>query len=188
LACASARGQGTNAAKEWSFELSGLGYLIPNGRSYISPALSADRGSLHLEARYNYENFETGSIWAGRNFSFGSKTTFAVTPMIGGVFGTSSGIAVGYLATFQHRRLSIDSQGEYLFATNQSGSFFYNWSEISYSAAEWFRAGVVIQRTKAYHTRLEVEPGLLAGVSRKNVDFTIYVFDPTVVLGIGWRF
>jgi hypothetical protein len=188
--------------KEWSFYASALGYWIPEGHSYVNPVFSADHGSLHLEARYNYENLETGSVWIGRNFEFNlshkvtlasHKVTLAVTPMIGGVFGQSKGVAPGYLATLEWRRFSLDSQGEYLFQREWSDSFFYNWTELSYSPVEWFRMGAVIQRTKAYHTDFEIQRGLLAGLTYKRVDFTAYVFepgskDPAWVFGAGVHF
>ena len=182
------------SGKQWSVYGSLFGYLIPDGRSYVSPTLTADRRSLHLEARYNYENLETGSFWIGRNLSFGSKVTLDLTLMIGGVFGQSNGVAPGYLATLSYRRLTLDAQGEYLFDTSdRSGSYFYSWSELTYSPAEWFRAGLVVQRTKAYQTTLEIQRGFLAGFTYKRADFAAYVFnlgwtDPTVVLSIGFSF
>ena len=204
LVCASAWAQGPTpgtqadqsppAEKKWSFYGSVFGYLIPDGRSYVSPVLTADRRALHLEARYNYENLETGSIWLGYNLSFGDKLTLDVTPMVGGVFGESNGVAPGYLASLSYRRLSLDTQGEYLFDTeDRSGSFFYNWSELSYSPAAWFRAGIVVQRTKAYQTELDIQRGVLAGFSYKRADFAVYVLnlgwtDPTVVLSVGIQF
>jgi len=180
-------------AKEWYFYASAFGYLVPQGRSYVSPVVTADRRSLHLETRYNYENLETGSFWIGRNFSFGSKLTLELTPMIGGVFGKSNGVAPGYLASLSYHRLSLGSQGEYLFEVDRSESFFYNWSEITYSLAAWFRLGVVVQRTKAYQTKLDTQRGLLASFSYKSAEFTTYIFnpgwtDPTLVFAIGIRF
>jgi hypothetical protein len=113
--------------------------------------------------------------------------------MIGGVFGDSNGVAPGYLAWVGYRRLSLQSQGEYLFATDRSKSFLYNWSEISYSPVQWFRAGLVVQHTKAYQTTHDVQRGLLVGFSYKSADFTTYLFnlgwtDPTAVFAIGIRF
>jgi hypothetical protein len=183
----------TPGAKVWSFYTSIFGYIVPDDRSYASPTITADRGALHLEGRYNYENLETGSVWIGRNFSFGKKVEVEVTPMIGGVFGKSNGVAPGYLASLSSRKFTIDSQGEYLFDTQRSASFFYNWSEASYSPVEWLRAGIVIQRTKAYQTSLDTQRGLLVGVYYKRLDFTTYVFnlgwtDPTTVLALGFQF
>jgi len=64
---------------------------------------------------------------------------------------------------------------------------------MSYSPAEWCRAGLVAQRTKAYHTDLVIQRGLLIGLSQEKVDFTTYIFnagwtDPTVVLSLGFHF
>jgi hypothetical protein len=60
--------------KTWSFAVSATTYIVPDDREYVQPTFRADRGWLHLEARYNYENLETGSAWVGYNFSGGSST------------------------------------------------------------------------------------------------------------------
>jgi hypothetical protein len=182
------------AAREWAFRASATGYFIPDDRNYLQPSFTADRGRLHLEARYNYENKETGSLWAGCNFSAGQKATFEVTPMIAGVFGNTAGIAPGYRMTLGYRKLELYSEGEYVFdLRDSSANFFYNWSELSYSPVEWFRAGLVSQRTRAYQTELDIQRGVLVGFSGKRFDFTAYVFnagwtDPTVVLSFGVGF
>jgi hypothetical protein len=170
-----------------------MGTIVPDGQSYLTADLTADRGSLHIEARYNYENLETGSVWLGRNFSFGSKLNLELTPMIGGVFGRSNGAAPGFLASLSYGRLSLYSEGEYVFDTDRSESFFYNWSEVSYAPVEWFWAGVAAERTKARHMKLDTQNGLLAGFSYKRVAFTGYVLNlraihPTVLLALGIRF
>ena len=72
-------------------------------------------------------------------------------------------------------------------------NFFYTWSEISYSPVDWFRAGLAVQRTRLYHTNLDIQRGILVGLNYKKVDFTTYVFnlgwtDPTVVLAMGVSF
>ena len=36
-----------------------------------------------LEARYNYEALETGSVWAGYDFNAGKKLVLDLTPMVG---------------------------------------------------------------------------------------------------------
>jgi hypothetical protein len=55
---------------------------------------------------------------------------------------------------------------------------------------DWFRVGLVAQRTKAFHTSLDTQRGFLVGVSHKKWEFTTYIFntgftDPTVVLEVG---
>ena len=44
------------SADEWSFALSGFVFDPPDDSPYFSPIFYADRGALHLEARYNYED------------------------------------------------------------------------------------------------------------------------------------
>jgi hypothetical protein len=41
--------------KAWSFGASVYGYSLPEESEYLQPTVTADRGWLHLEARYNYE-------------------------------------------------------------------------------------------------------------------------------------
>src|SRR5262245_61968324 len=57
--------------RKWSFSASASAYFVPDAREYVQPTFAADRDGLHLEARYNYENLETGSAWVGRNFGGG---------------------------------------------------------------------------------------------------------------------
>jgi hypothetical protein len=197
--------QGTDAAvpaepaddthsNAWSFAVAGYGYLVPDDQSYFSPTFRADRKWAHLEARYNYEDRKTGSLWIGYNFSFGDKLVLDATPMVGGIFGNTTGVAPGYLFTISYKKISLYSEGEFVFDTrNSGGNFFYNWNELTYAPTDWFRAGLASQRTRAYQTPLDVQRGLFAGVSYKKVDFTTYVFnfgwtDPTVVLAIGFKF
>jgi hypothetical protein len=183
-----------SAPEEWSFSFNLAGYIVPHDRSYASPTFSAEKQHFHFGARYNYEYKETGSLWAGYNFEVGQKVVLQATPMIGGVFGNTTGIAPGYLASLGWKKLELSTEGEFVFDTKDStGSFFYSWMELSYSPREWCRAGLVAQRTKAYHTSLDVQRGVLIGFSHKKVDFTTYIFnagwtDPTVVLSLGFTF
>ena len=156
--------------KAWSYYASAYAYLLPgNDDDYLQPTFTADRGWLHLEARYNYEAPETGSLWAGYNFSVGEKVTFEATPMLAAVFGATTGVAPGYKATLSWTKLTFYSEGEYLFDTNESAdSFFYAWSELSWSVADWCRLGVVGQRTKVYQTDRDIQRGVLVGFSSER--------------------
>jgi len=187
-------GSAKSSPRPWSLFLNVSGYIVPHDRSYASPTFAADRGRIHFGARYNYEDEETGSLWVGYNFSAGDKVALEVTPMIGGVFGNTTGVAPGYQASLVWSRVELSTEGEYVFDTKDStGNFFYSWMELSYSPLEWCRVGLAAQRTKAYHTNLDIQRGLLVGFSHKRVDFTTYIFnagwtDPTVVLSLGFRF
>ena len=56
---------GAAPASPWEFNLTVSVYEVPHGESYASPTFTANRDTLHLEARYNYEGLRTGSFWAG---------------------------------------------------------------------------------------------------------------------------
>jgi hypothetical protein len=170
---------GSRESKEWSFSASAYAYFVADSRDYVQPTFTADRGRLHLQLRYNYENLETGSAWIGYSFEAGDKLTFKLTPAVGGIFGDTNGIAPGWAFSLNYWRLELYSESEYVFDLgNKSDKFFYTWSELSISPKDWFRAGLVAQRTRAYQTDVDVQRGLLFGVSFKKLDITSYVFNP----------
>jgi len=180
--------------KPWSFSASAYTYIVPDSRDYVQPTFTADRGWLHLEARYNYEALDAGSAWVGYNFGGGEKLAWEFTPMLGGVFGDIKGIAPGYKGSLSWWKLQLYSEGEYVFDTvNSSDSFFYNWSELTLAPAEWFRFGLVTQRTRLYKTERDIQRGLLVGTSFKKLDLSAYVFNPdqdkpTFVFSVGVSF
>ena len=181
------------AAQPWEYSLAVAGYIIPNGTSYVNPVLTADHNWLHLEARYNYENLRTGSLWAGYNFSWGTKVQFSLTPMIGGIFGRTNGIAPGCEASLTFKKIEASISNEYVFDTDsKSGNFYYAWPQLTYSPVEWLHVGAVAQHTKAYQTTFDIQRGFLVGLSHKQWEFTTYVFNPgadtTVVLEAGVSF
>jgi hypothetical protein len=181
-------------ASLWDFNASVSGYLVPGGQSYASPTFTADHNTIHLEARYNYEAQRTASLWAGYNLRWGKTIELDVTPMIGGVFGNVNGIAPGAEITATYKKLELYNASEYLFDTGtKANSFFYMWTQLTYSPVKWFSVGYVAQRTRAYHTPLDVQRGPLIGFTYKKVNFTTQVLnvgqaDPTVVLSLGCSF
>jgi hypothetical protein len=167
------------AEKSWSFSASVYGYIVPDSREYVQPTFTADRGRLHLEARYNYEDLDTGSAWVGCNFSGGEKLAWEFTPMLGGVFGNTTGIAPGYKGSLSWWKLELYSEGEYVVDTGDSSdNFFYNWSELTLSPWNWFKFGMVSQRTRLYHTDRDIQRGVLAGLMFKHFDLTAYLLNP----------
>src|SRR5687768_1933890 len=91
----------------WEFTLSGTTYFVADDSDFLQPTVAVDRGRLHLEARYNYEAFDTGSMWAGYNFSGGETVTWEFTPMLGAVFGATDGIAPGYKGSLGWKMLEF---------------------------------------------------------------------------------
>ena len=184
----------SGASRNWSFSFTADGYLVPDDSSYGSIAFSADHKLLHLETRYNYEDLQTGSAWVGCNFEAGEKLKLEATPMVGSIFGNTTGVAPGYEVSLTYKRLDVSTEGEFVFDTrDSSGNFFYSWAELGFSPKDWLRIGLAAQHTKVYHTGLDTQRGFFAGVSHRKVDFATYVFnlgwtDPTVVLQVGVSF
>ena len=182
------------AEPEWSFSASVYTYFLPDEGNYGQPTFSADRKSLHLEARYNYEAMRTASLWAGYTFGGGERVEWEVTPMFGGVFGETKGVAPGYNASISWWKLDAYSEGEYVFATEDEESFAYNWSEVAIAPVEWLRVGMVTQRTRAYESEREVQRGPFACVAFDHLDAGVFDFfpggysDPTAVASVGWSF
>ncbi len=180
--------------KAWSLSASAYTYILPDERNYVQPTLAADRGWLHLAARYNYEDLESGSLWLGYNFSGGRTLEWEFTPMFGGVVGTTAGVAPGWMFSLSYWKLDLSLESEYVIdARNTAESFFYNWSELGISPLEWLRVGAVIQRTRVYKTDRDVQRGIFVGFTYKVVDFTTYVFNPdeskpVVVVGVAVNF
>jgi hypothetical protein len=203
LFAASARAQENAAAAPaetdptgWEFNASLYGYFPPNDRHYAQPTFIADRGALHLEGRYNYEGFKTGSAWVGWNLEAGDekKLHLEATLLAGGVFGDTRGVAPGYEMTLSYGRFELYSEGEYVFDTGDSdNSFFYNWAQLGFSATDWLALGLASQRTRAYHTSLDVQRGVFAAVTWKKLTLSVYVFNPgwetpTVVSSLAFSF
>jgi hypothetical protein len=179
--------------KAWSFSAAAYTYIAPDSGNYLQPTVTADRGWLHLEARYNYEALDTGSAWVGCNFSGGEHLVWEFTPMLGGVLGDITGVAPGYKGSLSWWKLELSSEGEHVFDTGDSSdSFSYTWSELTLTPVGWFRFGLATQRTYARSDR-EIQEGALVRFNYKKVDVSAYVFDPdhdepTFVIAVGLRF
>jgi hypothetical protein len=170
------------SAQDWSFAFSGFVFDPPDESSYFSPIFYADRGALHLEGRFNYEDRDAASVFVGRNFETGEEVTFTAVPMFGLVFGSTTGVAPGAEIEIGWRRLALYSETEYVFdldANEESDdSFLYTWSEATISLADWLRAGLVVQRTRTYESGLDVQRGLLVELSRGSLSFGFHWFNP----------
>ena len=174
----------------WDFSASVYGYFPSDAGNYLQSTLTADRDWLHLELRYNYEALDTGSAWLGYNFSGGEKVKWEFSPMFGALFGKVRGVAPGYEGSLSWRGLELYTEGEFVIdTTDSSASYFYNWSELTLSALDRWRVGLVTQHTHVYQTDRQIQRGLLVGFSYKSVDLTGYVFNPddsrpTVVIAL----
>lgn len=160
------------------FDVSANNYFMQDD-FHVLPTLKIDVDWLHLEGRYNYEDLQTFSAWIGYNFTGGKKLGYTITPMAGGVFGLSNGIATGLEWQLTYGRFELYSESEY-FAdpADRANDFYYQWLDFSYSALDWLWLGLSAQRLRIYESDLEIEKGLLLGFGGDSWSVTAYAYSP----------
>lgn len=184
---------GGAAAGPWRFSAAVSYYGVPHSQDFWNPIVTADRGRLHLEARHNYVAIDTSSLWAGVNFSVPQKWTFNATAMFGIVWGSEEGVGAGYELSLSRDWFTLSSQGEFIYDWRQdTDNSLYSWTEFTGSPVGWCRLGVVVQRTNNYGTADDVESGVVAAFSYKQLEFEVDVLDPdrgtTYILSLTWSF
>lgn len=177
----------------WDIEPSLLTILYRDTIALWNPALTADHGNLHVEARYQWEDWRTASVWAGRWFGFGDAFHVDVAPMVGGVFGNTNGVAPGLLLEAEWKSLSFYTSSEYLVdAEDQANNFAYTWSELAVDL-DHLLVGIVAQRTRTWDSPLDLQRGLLLMREQGDLTFGMYLFnigwtDPTVAFTVSYGF
>jgi hypothetical protein len=76
VAGGTAAAQTSTASSEqngWSLDASAYTHIVPDSENYVQPTVAADRDWLHVEARFNYEDRDTGSVWLGYNLTASAK-------------------------------------------------------------------------------------------------------------------
>jgi hypothetical protein len=171
-----AQDQDTLKASEWEYGVeTDLYFTDP---FVFLPIFIADKGKLHLEARYNYEDLKTASVWVGYNIFGGDEFEYFITPMVGGAFGRTDGIAPGLEFTLSYMGFELYSESEYLFDVASSEyNFFYSWTDFTYSPLDWLWFGISGQRTKLYESEVEVDRGLILGGAYRNIEITGYFYN-----------
>lgn len=154
--------------------------LRKGGASVWMPVIHyRNKKALYAELRYNYEALNTGSLYAGRNFSGGKGLKYSITPMAGLVFGEYNGGSAAMNTELEYNKLAFSSQLQYTISKDKlQDDFFYNWSELYWQAFEWMYAGLSVQQTKLKNKRLSSEPGFLIGFEIKKLTIPLYIFSP----------
>jgi hypothetical protein len=163
----------------WQFNLSGYYYWLPEENNFLQLTATADQQALHLETRYNYEDLNTASVFAGWKFETGKTVQFAATPMLGGVFGRTNGLAPGFELELSYKLFDLYSESEYLIDFSEHGNdYFYTWDELAISPVHFMRTGFTSQRTRVYSTGLDIQRGLFAEFSFWKLTTGVYYYNP----------
>lgn len=174
---AAAQEQDTASTAKWNQTVEINLYLMKD-ETILLPIYQADRGKLHLEARYNYEDLKTFSAWIGYNIKGGNSFEYLITPMVGGVVGSTRGIATGLELTFDFKGFEFYTEMEYIFELQEKeNDFYYNWTDFTYAPKDWLWFGLSAQWTRLYQSDLEIQGGLLVGGSLKHFELTAYLYN-----------
>jgi hypothetical protein len=145
------------------------------------------------EARYNYDDLQTFSMYGGKTFSKKGNWSYSATPLIGGLIGKMNGGSFGLNMDLSYQNLFISTQSQYTFSLEESNDkFLYSWTELGYQAMPWLYGGMALQQTNIYRTNGKLEPGCMLGLSIRNWTVPLYVFNPAgkemnFVLGFNWE-
>jgi len=166
------------APERWEFSGS-LFYSDPPGsEDRLTPIVYADRGAVHLEARYNYEDLETLSVFGGWTFAFEGELEASFTPMLGVVTGETEGLAPALEFDLGWRRFAWYAESEYLFDDeDDDDDFFYSWSTLTYGLTDWLSAGLVAERSKLEDTDWSLQRGLALELQHERLGFALYTYN-----------
>ena len=169
----------TGADRAWSATVTGFYYAMRDQPDFGVGVASLDRGGLHLEARYNYEARDAASTFVGWKFEGGDAVTFAVTPIVGALFGAARGFVPGVEAGVGWRAFDVYVEAEYVRDLEQSdASYYYAWSELGFRPVEWLRVGLVGQRTHTVNVGRDLERGVFAQFTYARMTLGVYAFNP----------
>ncbi len=183
-----------DSASGWSADAEAALWILSDAEDFVLLQLSADRGRLHLEARYNYEDRRTVSAWVGWTWSRESTLSVSITPLAGIVLGRTDGFAPGLEAGLSIWRLEWFVEAEYLFDFGDaSDDYFYAWSQLGLAATDWLSLGAVAQRTRVVDTAREVDRGPYLESTVGPVSLAAFFLNPgrddaVTVLQVGFAF
>lgn len=163
----------------WEFGITAYPTVVRGGDNYTSAIAVADRGPLHLEARYNYESVGARSAFVGWTFSGGDTVTWELTPLLGGAWRNLHAFVPALEASVGWRQFDFYLEGEYVHDNDEhTGSYWYAWSELGFRPAQWLRIGVAGQRTRAYGGERDIQRGPFAQLTWRRITIGGYWFNP----------
>lgn len=196
LAClaGAAHGADGRAERPLSGTLTGYYNLLPDQPNYGTVIGTVQHGSVHLEARYNYEGRASTSGFVGWTLTGGQDVTWSITPLIGAVTGRVSGVVPGLEASIAYKSVDFYTEAEYVIDRNDSSNnYAYAWSELGWKPVDWLRIGLVGQRTRVVGNDRDVQRGVLLQAFAGRVTLGAYTFNPgqasrytTVALGFAF--
>jgi hypothetical protein len=167
----------TARRKKWECNAQLYFYGTPDN-SFLMPVFNATREHLFLQSRYNYEDLQTFSAFAGYKFEGGKKLAFEITPMMGFMVGNTKGLAPEVDINLTYGSFNLSSETEYLANFEYPKlSYLNTWNEFTYYPTDWLYAGISAQRMRIFRTQLDIQRGIVAGATVGRFTFMGYLFN-----------
>lgn len=164
---------------EWELALTAYPTQVRGGSNTTSAIGVADRGPLHLEARYGYETRDARSAFVGWTFSGGDALTWEITALLGGAWGPLRAFVPGFEASLAWKRIDFYVEAEFVRdRASSEASYNYAWSELGFRALDWLRVGAAGQRTRAYGGEREFQRGPFLQATIGRATLGAYWFNP----------
>jgi hypothetical protein len=150
--------------------------------------------NFYIEARYNYENLNTASLYFGRSFTIEKKAAIEITPMLGGVVGQTNGISPGFNFRLEYNLFSTSTQCQYTIDLKDiKSSFFWDWTNFYFNFSEHFGIGGAVQILIPQSGDQLYSAGPTLRLSYKKLAAEIYVYNfwerqPTYAVAIEYAF
>src|SRR5687768_693942 len=88
-------------------------YVDADGRFSIGPIAAIQNSrNWYAEARYNYEDKRTVSLYVGKVFSHEGKLSYSILPILGGVVGRYKGGSAGLNIDVEYKRFFLMSHSQ----------------------------------------------------------------------------
>lgn len=162
----------------WEFAATAYPTSVRQGRDYTSAIVTAARGSLHLEARVDYESVGARSAFVGWTFAGGDEFAWTLRPLAGAAWGTTEAFVPALEASLAWGRLDVYVESEYVRVRDEGSRYLYAWSELGFRPVQWLRIGLAGQRTRAYGGDRDFQRGPFAQLSWGRFTVGGFWFNP----------
>ncbi len=141
----------------------------------------------YWEARYNYGDTKTLSLFWGHPFYVSKKMEVEIIPTVGLSAGNFIGLSHALQLNAESERFEVYSLNQYsLCFTDARRSFFFNWTEVKYKFKKVVKLGAALQYTESmpqkYATETaesthRVDVGPVIGFEYKKFYLCVYFFN-----------
>ena len=169
-----------DSVKNWSGNIAAYYYYIPGEKVPPTITAYADYKALHFETRFNYEDINSVSLFAGHTYEKDKgDLSISVTPMFGVLVGRTDGVLPGLEFEIDKSIFKLYSENEYLLSfAGKHGDFFYSWSQLSTSTIKNLSLGLAAQTLRFYQTDFDIQKGFYGEYTTGKFLLDGYYFNP----------